>query len=125
MRQDASISDSFWENFLKTYLQAGVLTLIVSASLLVAGCQTGGQPLIDDNFLALPGEQTTDLSLDVRRALRNNGQTATLNIRVAALSDDSVKLSGFVSDSATYYEAERVAGNVSGVRHVVNGLVIR
>lgn len=110
---------------MKTYLQTGLLALMLSASLLVAGCQTGSPQLVDDDFLALPGEQTTDLSRDVKRALGNNGQTATLNIRVTSLSDDSVKLSGFVSNSATLYEAERVAGNVSGVRHVVNGLVVR
>lgn len=105
--------------------KTGALPLLLASSLWMAGCQTGGQPLIDDDFLALPGEQTTDLSLDVKRALRNSGQTATLNIRVTSVSDDSVKLSGFVSNSATMHEAERVASRVSGVRHVVNGLVIR
>jgi hypothetical protein len=109
---------------LKTYSKTGVLTLVLSASLLMMGCQTG-ETLIDDDFLSLPGEQTTNLSLDVRRALRNSGQTATLNIRVTGLSDDTVKLAGFVPDSSTLYEAERVAGRVSGVRHVVNGLVVR
>ena len=110
---------------MKSYLQIGALPLLLVSSLFVASCQTGGQPLIDDDFLALPGEQTTDLSLSVARALKNSGQTATLNIRVKSLSDDTVKLSGFVPNNATLNEAERLAGRVSGVRHVVNGLVIR
>ena len=110
---------------MKTYLQTGVVTLVLSAAIFVSGCQTASQPLFDDDFLVLPGEQTTNLSLVVMRALKNNGQTATSNIRVTSLSDDSVKLSGFVSNSAELYEAERVAYDVSGVRYVVNGLVVR
>ena len=110
---------------MKTYLQTVVVTLVLSASMFVASCQTGDQPLFDDDFLALPGEQTNELSLSVKRALKNNGQTATANIRVTSINDYSVKLSGFVSTRAALYEAERVAGKVSGVRHVVNGLVIR
>jgi hypothetical protein len=115
----------FLENCLKSYLQTSVLSLLLASSLLLAGCQTGGQTLIDDDFLALPGEQTTDLSIAVTRALKKSGQTAILNIRVKSLSDDSVKLSGFVPDDSAFHEAERVAGRVSGVRHVVNGLVVR
>jgi len=110
---------------LNIYRKTGVLALLIASTLLLAACQTGGQPLIDDDFLALPGEQTTDLSLDVIRALKRTPQTATQQIRVTALSEDTVKLTGFVPDDSTFYEAERVAGDVSGVRLVVNGLNVR
>jgi hypothetical protein len=114
----------FLENCLKTYMQTGVLSLLLASSLLMVGCQAGDQTFIDDDFLALPGEQTTDLSLEVRRALKRSRQTATLNIRFTSVSDDIVKLSGFVSGSTTLNAAERIADRVSGVRHVVNGLII-
>ena len=110
---------------MKSYLKTGVVPLLLMSSLFIAGCQTGGEPIFDEDFLALPGEQTTDLSLVVRQALENSGQTANLNIRVIGLSDDTVKLAGFVPSDETVYEAERVAGRVSGVRHVVNTLVVR
>lgn len=110
---------------MKTYLQTGALTLVLSASLVLVGCKSLGQPVFDEDFYSLPGEQTTDLSVSVKRAIEASGQTGNLNIRVASLSEDSVKLTGFVPGNATFYEAERLAAEVSGVRHVVNSLVVR
>ncbi len=105
----------------------GASTLAMALALLVGGCQVNGQPIFNEAFLeSVNGsEQPTELTQSVRQALKRNGQTAILSIRVTLLSEDSVKLAGYVPDDATYYEAERVAGNVDGVRYVANGLIVR
>ena len=91
---------------------------------MAGGCQWDGGPLIKDNIGTVV-DDTAELSVKVKRALRSAPQTSNVNIRVTTVSEDSVKLSGFVSNTATADEAERVAGQVSGVRFVVNSLVVR
>lgn len=97
---------------------------------LLAGCATGGRTVITDegdhqvNVLTAT-QDSKPLSVQVRAALRKNGQTANSLIRVSQDSDDTVKLTGYVSDSAIIHEAERVAYQIDGIRFVVNNLAIR
>lgn len=93
----------------------------------VSGCAFDGKPIFKDGESAdvkifEPINDSAPITLKVKRALRNNAQTAQERIQVSSPSDDTVKLSGFVSNDAAKYEAERVAGNVSGVRFVQNNL---
>ena len=115
------------ESRLKIFRQLGAATLIFAAAMFISGCEVNGQQVFNDQFLASVNgsEEPTELTLKIRQALRNNGQTAIYNIKVSLLSEDSIKLSGYVPDSATLHEAERVAYSVEGVRIVANGLVIR
>lgn len=102
-------------------LLAPTITAIVV--LTVSGCEsTGGFGTIDGFGGEL--DDSSDLSAKVRRALRNAPQTAVNRILVSQVGEDTVKLSGSVRDSATSYEAERVANAVAGVRHVFNELHI-
>lgn len=98
--------------------------VVVATAGLLAGCANKPFTESDDHQVNVltSVEDTKPLSLRVREALRNNGQTAVSNIRVSQDSDDTVKLSGFVSNDAVKYEAERVAYQVAGVRFVVNNL---
>lgn len=96
----------------------------VCFALLVGGCQWDGGPLIEGDIGTVV-DDTAALSVKVKKALRNSPQTSNVNIRVTTVSDDTVKLSGFVTNDAVLYEAERVANGVSGVRFVVNSLVVR
>ncbi|MFK7854434.1 MAG: BON domain-containing protein [Granulosicoccus sp.] len=97
----------------------------------VAGCSFDGEPIFKDGegpSIDVLGkvEDSAPLTVRVKKALRNNAQTSLARIQISSPSDDTIKLSGFVDNDATRYEAERVAGNVSGVRHVVNNIdVIR
>jgi hypothetical protein len=108
----------------KIALAAGVLPLAV----LVSGCQFDGQPVFkDDDHSFNFGGSTNDsapLSERVRQALRNNPETAIVRVQVSQISEDSVKLSGFVDNDAISHQLERVAGQVEGVRFVVNSLFI-
>ncbi|ASJ75949.1 hypothetical protein IMCC3135_29495 [Granulosicoccus antarcticus IMCC3135] len=97
---------------------------MVSGALLVGGCAFDGEPLIKEDLYTTV-DDTTELSVKVKQALKRAPQTAVNNIMVTTVSDDSVKLSGYVLDDATLYEAERVAGQVPGVRFVVNSLNVR
>jgi len=101
--------------------------IVVFVSLFISACQVNGQDVFNEGFLeSISGDETeTELTTRVRQALKNNGQTAILRISVSLLSEGSIKLSGSVPDSATAYEAERVAYGVSGVRIVANDLYIR
>jgi len=111
------------KNFRNTSL---AFTLVVFA-FIGSGCQVNGEPIFNQGFLdSVAGDpEATGLVLAVRNALKRNGQTVNQRIRVSLLSEDSIKLSGFVSDDATFHEAERVAYGVEGVRIVSNGLNIR
>lgn len=102
-------------------------TIVLALSLGMSGCQLSGQEVFNESFLtSVTGdEEPTDLTLKVRRALKNNAQTAIYNIKVLLLSEGSIKLSGYVPDSATLHEAERVAYGIEGVRIVANGLNIQ
>ena len=104
-------------------------TVIVSAILVLvlSGCQGSGGQVFNEDFLAsVTGDsEPTELTLQIKRALKRNGQTAIHNIDVVLLSEGSVKLIGTVPDSATSAEAERVAYSIDGVRIVANGLYIR
>lgn len=95
----------------------------VALALVVSGCQIDGGPDITDIFSA-ELDDTTDLSVRVKQALKRTPQTSFSRILVTKVGDDTVKLSGFVQNDATSYEAERVAGQVAGVRHVFNSLVV-
>lgn len=94
---------------------------MISCALLVGGCGFDGRPLITED-IGTTVDDSTELSVRVKQALKNSPQTAVNNIMVTTVSEDSVKLSGYVSDEATVHEAERVAGMVPGVRFVVNAL---
>ena len=113
------------KNRTKTALLIGLIPL----STMLGGCQLTGEPIFKDsnenfNFGGQVNDDAT-LSNRVRQALRNSPETAILRIEVSTLSEDSVKLSGFVSNDAISHEAERIAGQVSGVRYVVNSLFVR
>lgn len=112
------------ESELRNFIGVPVSGLVVSLALLVGGCQWDGGPLIEGD-IGTTVDDTSDLSVKVKKALRNAPQTAISNIKVTTVSDDTVKLSGYVSNDAIRHEAERVAGQVSGVRFVVNNLAIR
>lgn len=108
-----------------------VVVLVVMPVSMLAGCGFDGGPVFDgsssDHQIRLGGatEDAAPLSLKVRTALRKNAQTSLSRIQVSGVSDDSVKLTGYVNDDAIRQEAERVAGNVPGVRFVVNNLDVR
>lgn len=112
---------------MKIIKQLSAAALIFVAAMLLNACEVNGQQVFNEDFLASVNgvEEPTALTLKIRQALKNNGQTAIYNIKVSLLSEDSIKLSGFVPDSATRNEAERVAYSVEGVRVVANGLVVR
>ncbi len=112
------------ENILRNNVRLSISSLLVSAALILGGCQFDGGPLITEEF-GTTVDDTAELSVKVKRALKRAPQTAVSNIMVTTVSSDSVKLSGYVSNDATSHEAERVAGQVSGVRFVVNALVIQ
>ncbi len=93
----------------------------------ISSCSINGEPIFKDGesgnvSIFEPTNDTAQLSHLVRQALRNNAQTAQERIQVSSPNDDSITLSGFVSNDAVRYEAERVANNVSGVRFVLNNL---
>ncbi|MFK7857544.1 MAG: BON domain-containing protein [Granulosicoccus sp.] len=114
---------------MKYLIQRTSLVLMACAMTLVVGCAANGPTIITDtdhkvNVLTAT-EDSKFLSVQVRQALRNNGQTAVSRIRVSQDSEDTVKLTGYVNDDAIRHEAERVAYQVDGVRFVVNNLSIR
>jgi len=96
---------------------------MVACALVLGSCGFDGRPLITEN-IGTTVDDSAELSLRVKQALKRAPQTAVSNIMVTKVSDDSVKLSGYVTDDATAHEAERVAGQVSGVRFVVNSLAV-
>ena len=96
---------------------------VISISLALGGCQLNSSENTLGGFGTV--EDSADLSLKVRSALKQSPQTAISNISVSLVGQDTVKLSGFVSDDATSHAAERVAGQVEGVRHVFNSLTVR
>lgn len=96
----------------------------------LSGCGFDGGPVFNENFdhkVNMGGDVADSLPLSVRvkQALRANPQTTLSQIHVSSVSDDSVKLAGNVDNDAIRQEAERVAGQVEGVRFVVNSLNIR
>ena len=109
------------ESILKYFGRLPVASLMVSCALLVGGCGFDGRPLITED-LGTTVDDSAELSVRVKQALKRSPQTATSNIMVTTVSEDSVKLSGYVTDDAAIHEAERVAGQVPGVRFVVNSL---
>ena len=93
----------------------------------ISGCGFDGGPIFtggeSSNVKVFePVNDDAPISVRVKQALRNNAQTSLERIRVSSQSDDTVTLSGFVSNDAARYEAERIAGRVSGVRFVQNNL---
>jgi len=124
------------DKVLRQSLQVASILALVFLMSLLSGCAASGPTVITDEGGLLVDKEhkvnvltaTSDskpLSVQVRAALRNNGQTVTSRIRVSQDSEDTVKLTGAVNNSAVRYEAERVAYGVSGVRFVVNNLTIR
>ena len=101
-------------------MSSGAIALAIT----LAGCQSVGAPIFTDDFGTVV-DDNSDLSIKVKQALKAAPRTAVNNILVTKVGDDTVKLSGYVSDDATLYEAERVANKVEGVRHVFNSLVIQ
>lgn len=96
----------------------------IALALMLSGCQNAGGPVITEDLFTVV-DDSSDLSVKVKRALRSSPQTAVNNIMVTKVGDDTVKLSGYVINDATSHEAERVAGQVEGVRHVFNSLVVQ
>ncbi len=109
---------------MRKHVRLTMSSLVVGLSLVVGGCGFDGGPIITQN-IGTTVDDSTDLSVSVKRALKKTPQTALSNIYVTKVSSDSVKLSGYVTDDATLYEAERVAGQVEGVRFVVNSLIVQ
>lgn len=109
---------------MKKLVRLPVSSLVMSLALVIGGCAGFGQPLITEPLLTTV-DDTADLSLAVKRALKNSPQTSFHQIFVTTVNEDTVKLSGVVQDDATLYEAERVAGRVDGVRIVLNSLTTR
>lgn len=96
----------------------------------LSGCGFDGGPVFSDDMdhkINVGGsvEDALPLSIQVKQALRKNPQTTLSQIQVSTVSEDSVKLSGSVDNDAIRQEAERAAGQVPGVRFVVNALNIR
>jgi len=101
------------------------LTVVCVLALFISACTIDGGPVIEDGALGSVLNDDAELSVKVKRALRNSPRTAILNVNVATVSDDTVRIRGFVNTPELRYEVERVAGNVDGVRHVFNDLAIR
>jgi len=97
---------------------------VLGVALVVGGCGFDGSPIITEDIGTIV-DDNAELSVRVKQALRDAPQTATSRIRVTTVSEDTVKLSGFLMNKATIHEAERVAGQVPGVRFVVNSLVVQ
>ena len=106
-----------------------IFVAAVPLALTLSSCQLNGEPVFKDTEHSFnvggPVNDDAPLSDRVREALRNSPETAILRIQVSQLSEDSVKLSGYVDNDATMHEAERIAGGVDGVRFVVNAINIR
>ncbi len=106
-----------------------VRTIALTSIFIVAGCQGAGQPLFKhkDEQLNVGGplQDSKALSVQVRAALRASPKTMLLRISVSTLSEDSVRLSGYVDNKRILHEAERIASQVDGVRFVFNALNIR
>jgi len=111
---------SYFRNF-------NITAALLAFAFIGSSCEVNGQPIFNEGFIeAISGDpEATELTLAVRDALNRNGQTVNQRITVSLLSEDSVKLSGTVPDTATFHEAERVAYGVEGVRIVTNGLNVR
>lgn len=106
------------------------ISILVPVVVLLSGCGFDGGPVFkegSDHKINVGGdlEDALPLSVQVKQALRKNPQTALTQIQVSSASEDTVKLSGSVDNDAIRQEAERVAGQVPGVRFVVNALNIR
>ena len=99
-------------------------SVALALALVLGGCGFDGGPIITSDFGQVL-DDNSDLSVRVKRALRDSPQTSVNRIKVTKTGDDTVKLSGFVFNDADSDEAERVAGRVEGVRHVFNALVIQ
>lgn len=104
-----------------------IVALVAVVALAVGACQTADTGTVFGTVDGFGSElsDSSALSAKVRRALRNSPDTAANKILVSQVGEDTVKLSGFVRDSATSFEAERVAGQVDGVRHVFNDLIVQ
>lgn len=59
-----------------------------------------------------------ELSKEVRAALRNHPDTATMVLSISS-EEDEVVIKGFANSSADLDNIERVSNQVAGVRHVV------
>lgn len=67
-----------------------------------------------------------ELSLRVQDALRNHPDTATLSLNITTTAEgDEVVLKGFAPNDADVYNAEIVAGQVAGVRHVIMNVFVQ
>lgn len=108
---------------MKKFMRLTGSAVVFSLALVVGGCSFDGSPVIAEDILTTV-DDSSELSVRVKRALRNSPQTASLLVNVTTLSDDTVKISGFLSNKETMFEVERVAGQVQGVRHVVNNMVV-
>lgn len=111
------------EKILKKCVSSRASALMVGCALVLGGCGFDGGPLITQD-IGTTVEDSAELSIRVKQALKRAPQTAVNSIMVTTVSEDSVKLSGYVTDDATIHEAERVAGQVPGVRFVVNSLAV-
>ena len=109
------------KNFIKTSMSSGAFAL----ALVLGGCGALDGQSVSQRIFDPVLEDNSDLSVRVKRALRDTPRTSVNNIQVSKVGDDTVKLSGFVFNDADSDAAERVAGRVEGVRHVFNALIIQ
>ena len=104
------------------------ITGLFLATIMLLGCATENGPVVfsDDHQVNTfaPIENSAPLSNQVRAALKASARTRYQQISVGQDNEDTVKLSGTVNDSALTFEAERIAYTVTGVRFVVNNLIV-
>ena len=100
------------------------LSAAMGLALIAGGCGFDGGRVIDGDFITSV-DDTSELSVKVKRALKKAPRTAIYSFNVSTVSDDTVRLSGFVDNEGLLREAERVAEQVPGVRFVFNDLAVR
>jgi len=110
----------------KTSLTRLLICMLLSAVVAVSlvGCTSEKLITSDDPIFRLGSNDDNPLSLEVLKALRRNGETGSLNVKVQS-KGDVVRLRGRVSTQRQAVAAEQVAYTVDGVRFVDNGLYVR
>ena len=111
-------------------MQVNLPVLVCAVVVMVSSCANDGGPIEignDDHVVRFGGglSDTKELTRQVSRRLKSNGQTINAGIKVSSPTEDTVKLSGSVNDDGIRQTAERMAYQVEGVRFVINDLNIR
>ena len=111
---------------LTIYKLATRVLVAAALALSLAACETTSEGASSTDDLLILGEKAdtnSTLVTQVQRALKNNPETMLLRIKVLAV-EDVIILKGMVDNEQLSHTAERVAGNVAGVRHVTNNLYL-